>query len=103
MIQRRSFVGLVMAWAALNGRHAASQRGRNPPRAAIVFIAPATDLAGTDPYQRAFVDALRELGLVDGRNIIIERRSAERPPELAAVMEELVALNVDVIVTGGPG
>jgi len=26
-----------------------------------------------------------------------------RPPELAAVMEELVALNVDVIVTGGPG
>jgi hypothetical protein len=26
---------------------------------------------------RAFVHGLRELGLVDGRNIIIERRSAE--------------------------
>ena len=46
---------------------------------------------------------MRELGLIDGRNIIIERRSAEREPELAAVMEELVALDVDVIVTGGPG
>src|SRR5258708_10979653 len=45
---------------------------------------------------------LRELGYVEGRNIVIEFRSAEgrydRLPELAA---ELVALKVDVIVVDG--
>jgi putative tryptophan/tyrosine transport system substrate-binding protein len=51
----------------------------------------------------AFRQGLRELGYVEGKNIIIERRSAEakldRLPELAA---ELVRLKVDVIVTAGP-
>ena len=50
---------------------------------------------------RAFTDGLRELGYIEGRNVVIERRFAmgrqERLPELAA---ELVRLNVDVIVTG---
>ena len=51
----------------------------------------------------AFRQGLRELGYVEGKNIVIEWRSAEgkpdRLPELAA---ELVRLKVDVIVTGGP-
>ena len=50
---------------------------------------------------KAFVEGLRELGYVEGRNIVVERRYAggkqERLPDLAA---ELVRLNVDVIVTG---
>src|SRR5947199_1173850 len=51
----------------------------------------------------AFRQGLRELGYVEGKNIIIDWRYAqgktERLPDLAA---ELVRLNVDVIVTGGP-
>jgi putative ABC transport system substrate-binding protein len=51
----------------------------------------------------AFQQGLRELGYIEGQNIVIERRHAEgkldRIPELAA---ELVRLNVDVIVTSGP-
>jgi putative ABC transport system substrate-binding protein len=51
----------------------------------------------------AFRQGLRELGYVEGKNIVIESRWAqgktERLPELAA---ELVRLKVDVIVTGGP-
>ena len=101
-MQRRSFIGLVAAWAALSGRPTAGQRKRNLRRVAIVYIGPATDVAGTDLYFRQFVDALRDQGLVDGRNIIIERRSGKDQPELAAVMKELVALDVDVIVTFGP-
>jgi putative tryptophan/tyrosine transport system substrate-binding protein len=50
----------------------------------------------------AFRKGLRELGYVDGKNIVIEWRAAEgnfdRLPALAA---ELVRLNVNVIVTGG--
>src|SRR5712692_2264708 len=45
---------------------------------------------------------LRDLGYIDGRNLVIEYRSAdgraERFPDLAA---ELVRLKVDVIVTRG--
>jgi putative ABC transport system substrate-binding protein len=50
---------------------------------------------------KAFEDAMRELGYVEGRNVVFERRFAlgrqERLPQLAA---ELVGLGVDVIVTG---
>jgi putative ABC transport system substrate-binding protein len=50
----------------------------------------------------AFRQGLRELGYVEGKNIVIEWRFAEgkseRVPALAA---ELVHLKVDVIVTGG--
>src|SRR5262249_712199 len=51
----------------------------------------------------AFRHGLRELSYVEGKNIIIDWRSAEgkfdRLPALAA---ELVSLKVDVIVTAGP-
>ena len=51
----------------------------------------------------AFRQRLRELGYVEGKNIVIEHRYAEgkleRLPDLAA---ELVRLKVDVIVTAGP-
>jgi putative tryptophan/tyrosine transport system substrate-binding protein len=49
-----------------------------------------------------FVDGLHELGWIEGKNIVFERRYAEnnldRLPELAA---ELVRLDVDAIVTFG--
>jgi putative ABC transport system substrate-binding protein len=56
---------------------------------------------GTD-YFGAFPRGMRELGYVEGKNLIIEWRFAdghsERLPHLAA---ELVKLKVDVIVTAG--
>jgi putative tryptophan/tyrosine transport system substrate-binding protein len=52
------------------------------------------------PYIKAFHDALRELGWIEGKNVIYEERFAEdrldRLPELVA---ELLRLNVDVIAT----
>ena len=58
----------------------------------------------TSPARReAFRQGLRELGYVEGKNIVIEQRYAEgkfdRLPALAA---ELVRLKVDIIVTAGP-
>jgi putative tryptophan/tyrosine transport system substrate-binding protein len=51
----------------------------------------------------SFQQGLRELGYVDGKTIAIEFRFAEgRPERLPALAAELVRLNVDVIVTGGP-
>ncbi len=54
----------------------------------------------TDPSHVAFRQGLRELGYVEGQNLVLEYRSAEgkpeRRPEVAA---ELVSLKPDVIVT----
>jgi putative ABC transport system substrate-binding protein len=49
-----------------------------------------------------FREGLRELGYVEGRNIVIEYRWAEGEYErFPALIAELAALNVDVIVTAG--
>jgi len=49
-----------------------------------------------------FREGLRELGYVEGRNIVIEYRWAEGKYErFPALIAELAALNVDVIVTAG--
>ena len=61
-------------------------------------VAPNLNAANLD----AFHQGLREFGYIEGRNLIIEYRSAdgrgERFPELAT---ELVSLKVDLIVTRG--
>jgi putative ABC transport system substrate-binding protein len=82
--------------------------GRKLPRVALVFPSvPLADMVGQDPVDRiarAFVHGLRDLGHVEGRNASIERRSAEGQLErLPILMQELVELRVDVIVTMGPG
>ena len=51
----------------------------------------------------AFRQGLRELGYVEGKNIVIEYRNAEGKLErLPAIAAELVRLNVDIIITRGP-
>src|SRR5262245_65890886 len=53
-------------------------------------------------YRDAFRQGLRDLGYVEGGNLVIEYRDAEgKPEQLAAGAAELVALNVDVIVAPG--
>jgi putative ABC transport system substrate-binding protein len=51
------------------------------------------------PFE-AFRDGLEALGYVEGRNVVIERRSAEGDPQrLPQLAADLVRLRVDVIVT----
>ena len=62
-------------------------------------------LGGPSPLlerREAFRQGLRDLGYLEGKNLIIEWRYAEAKPErLPALAAELVRLKVDVIVTGG--
>src|SRR5438552_8988928 len=62
----------------------------------------AGDLAAGPHLQEAFLQGLRDLGYIEGRNVVIEYRDAEgkleRLPTLAA---ELGALKIDVIMAGG--
>jgi putative ABC transport system substrate-binding protein len=51
----------------------------------------------------AFRQGLRELGYVEGKNIVIDyRHSGGKPDRLPALVAELVRLKVDTIVTSGP-
>jgi ABC-type uncharacterized transport system substrate-binding protein len=80
---------------------AEAQRPKKIPR--IGFLATVSPSTISDRVE-AFRQGLRELGYVEGKNIVIEWRyeegKADRlpPPDLAA---ELVRLKVDVIVTAG--
>jgi putative ABC transport system substrate-binding protein len=61
-----------------------------------------TSLAVSPHPQEVFRQGLRDLGYVEGRNVVIEYRDAEGKPErLPALAAELVGLKVDVIVAGG--
>jgi putative tryptophan/tyrosine transport system substrate-binding protein len=62
----------------------------------------ANTLAANPHAPETFLQGLRDLGYVEGRNVVIEYRDAEGKPErLPALAAELVALKVDVIVTAG--
>ena len=70
---------------------------RKIPR--IGYLA-ATSLSANAIRTEAFRQGLRELGYVEGKNIVIEWRSAEgKLDRLPALAAELVRLKVDVIVT----
>ena len=55
-----------------------------------------------DPMLEALLEGLRDLGYVEGQNIVIERRygqgTVDRYPELIA---DLLGLKIDVLVVGG--
>jgi len=82
------------------GFPAAAQQTTKVPRIGFLSAAsPSTISAGVEALRQG----LRELGYVEGKNIVIEWRYAEgkfdRLPDLAG---ELVRLKVGVIVTAGP-
>ena len=62
----------------------------------------AASLSALAARSEAFRQGLRELGYVEGKNILIEWRSTEgKLDRLPALAAEFVRLKVDVIVTGG--
>jgi putative tryptophan/tyrosine transport system substrate-binding protein len=79
---------------------AEAQQPTNVPR--IGYLT-ASSLSAISTRTEAFRQGLRELGYVEGKNIVIEWRSAEgKADRLPALAAELVRLKVDVIVTSGP-
>jgi putative ABC transport system substrate-binding protein len=50
----------------------------------------------------SFRQGMRELGYVEGQNIVIEYRSGKRDSDLTRLADELIQQKVEVIVTSGP-
>jgi len=101
-IQNSKWGGLLVIAFVLGvaGAVAQAQQAAKVSRIGYLTVAP---LGSNVDRVEAFRQGLRELGYVEGKNIVIEWRSGqgkfERRGELAV---ELVRLKVDVIVTSGP-
>ena len=98
-MDRRTFIGTLAASVLAVPLAAAAQQAGKVYRIGILETIPAAQNAAN---LAALRKGLRDLGYVEGRNLIIEYRSAdgraERFPDLAS---ELVRLKVDLIVTRG--
>ena len=80
-----------------------SAEAQQPPNIPRIAYLGATSLAANADRVEAFKQGLRELGYVEGKNIVIELRSAEgEQGRLPALVAELVRLKIDIIVAGGP-
>jgi putative tryptophan/tyrosine transport system substrate-binding protein len=96
-VRRREFItllgGALVAWPL-------AARAQQPERMRRIGILE-TSSADAASYD-TFLEAMKALGYIEGRNIVIEYRSAEgqgeRFPELVA---DLLRLKVDLIVTRG--
>jgi len=104
LFERRRFLVATGALAAAPLAHA--RRPESPYRVAwVLLVSPIAELTGPDPAHpitRAFVHELSRLGYEEGRNLILERRSAEgQPQRYAQIIKELVDRDVDVIVSAG--
>lgn len=98
MITRRN---MLIAFGALAAPVASfAQQAKKVPRIGYLGgISPSANSARIDSFR----EGLRELGYVEGKNIVIEWRHAEgKIDRLPALAAELVRLKVDIIVTGGP-
>ncbi|HKH00573.1 MAG TPA: ABC transporter substrate-binding protein, partial [Bradyrhizobium sp.] len=96
---RREFFGVVgsavVTWPL-------TARAQQPLKLPTIGFLGGQSPKAQSQWVAAFVQRLRELGWVEGRNVVIEYRWAEgRIERSAEIAAEIVRLKVDVIVTAG--
>jgi ABC-type uncharacterized transport system substrate-binding protein len=98
-MKRREFMVLVVGSATAGPLIAHAQQSQKISRIGILL--PGTP-ASFSLRTGAFLEGLREHGLIEGKTILIEWKwGQDRVETLSGLAAELVRSNVDVIVTGG--
>src|SRR5215831_8044043 len=100
-MNRRCLCGMVAALCLLLAAPLAAEGQQARKVYRIGYLSPG--LAASSPKPReTFVQGLRELGYVEGRDFVMEYRYAEgQPDRLPGLATDLVRARVDVIVTIG--
>ena len=102
MSRRLALLALALSFAseiAVLGSSLASAAEPAPKIVRLGFVGPASPSTGVRAVTQ-FWDRLRELGYVEGRNLVIEARWAEgRYERLPELMAEVIGRKVDVLVT----
>jgi putative ABC transport system substrate-binding protein len=98
-MRRREFISLL--GAAVLSRGASAQQAERIRRIGVLVPFSKGDSVGQARYA-AFVQELRQLGWIEGRNLQIDYRWSEgNPANTQKYAAELVALGPDLIVTNG--
>jgi putative ABC transport system substrate-binding protein len=94
---------ICLALSALLFALCVSADAQQPKKVPRIGFLVASSASANSARVEAFRQGLRELGYVEGKNIIIESRFAEgKTDRLPALAADLVRLKVDVIVSAGP-
>ena len=97
-MDRRTFISVTLGLLAAPLAAEAQPAGKVYRIGMLERTPPATNAANFEAFRRG----LRELGYVEGKNLVIEYRSADgRDERFAGLATELVRLNVDLILTRG--
>jgi putative ABC transport system substrate-binding protein len=107
-MDRRTFMsGVTLGLLAAPLVAEARPVGKGPRIALVLSNTPVADITGpnpTEPLVRVFLEAMRELGWIDGQNITIERMTAEgQPDRYARLAQELLNLKLNLMVVAGSG
>ena len=106
MVVRAAITSLITILALLLVAAPIAAEAQQLANARRVGVFPVGSASGSDQFRellKAFRDGLRDLGWIEGRNVVLETRWGEgRIDEFPRITAELVALSVDVIVTWGP-
>ena len=102
-MDRREFLSTAAVGLVAAPRWAAAQPQTRVARVGCLYFSSRQIYVDTGRHQ-AFLEGMRELGYVEGRNLVVEVRFADGKSErLSTLAGELVGLKVDVIVgSGGP-
>jgi len=96
----RKLIGVTLCALPLALSYRAEAQGpKKIPR--IGFVAASGDPKTPAASLEAFRQGLRDLGYIEGKNIVVEHRSAEgKPDRFPRLVAELVQLKVDVLISG---
>ena len=102
-MQRREFITLLGSAAVWPLTVRAQQAAKIPRIGWIILGSPAGRVPDIFSYYDSFRAGLRDIGYVEGSNIVLIARSAEGVPErLPSLIDELLGEDVSVIVSPGP-
>ncbi len=97
-MNRRSFLGGLTLGTIILPATATAQQGGTVPK--IGYL---SNSSGDSAPDRAFIDGLRSLGYIEGKNIVIEKRfSVGRTEQFPGFVSDLLRLKVDVIAAWSP-
>jgi ABC-type uncharacterized transport system substrate-binding protein len=98
-MDRRTFLGTLAGGLLAAPLAAESQQAGKVYRIGVVA-------AGVNPrsasFFQAFEQRLRELGWVEGKNLVVDFQTPKGSRDLSAIAASFVRQNVDVIIAGGP-
>jgi len=104
-MERRRFIEVIAGSLLAAPLAAEAQKSQKIAHVGVLGVGPTPspeELAKSMSTNPLWI-SMRQLGWVDGQNMVVERRFGESADQLRAGAAELIRLNVDVLFVGGAG